>query len=133
MTESPSNTCNHQRIEEMHVHLTPVGAVIPYSVCFDSSDALWVAAKGGLFKFLNGETRPTVEKRNPFRKSRDPQSQACKRYACKSAPSISACDAYTRAPTLLHRRTAFSAKKMAPYCRVLPFQDKVSARSGGCT
>ncbi|MCP9259742.1 hypothetical protein DINM_002945 [Dirofilaria immitis] len=30
MTEIPSNTANHQRLAEMFVHLTPLGARIPY-------------------------------------------------------------------------------------------------------
>ena len=65
----------------MLLHLTPVGAVIPYSVCFDAVGSLWVASKGGLFKFDG--TQPAIEKQNPF------------------------------------------PKKMAPYCQVLAYKDKV--------
>ncbi|KAI6213551.1 hypothetical protein M3Y94_00163400 [Aphelenchoides besseyi] len=73
MTESPSNTSNHQRLDEMLVHLTPVGAVVPYNVCFDSSGDLWVATKGGLFKFQNKSM--AFEMKNAFPKKIAPYCQ----------------------------------------------------------
>ncbi|CAD5232496.1 unnamed protein product [Bursaphelenchus xylophilus] len=68
MTEAPSDTANHQRLDEMLLHLTPIGAVIPYSICFDSEGSLWVASKGGIFK-INKDTKAVLwEKRNEFPK-----------------------------------------------------------------
>jgi len=83
MTEAPSNTSNHQRLNEMLIHLTPLGAVIPYSLCYDSNGHIWVATKGGLFKFRSNDEPPIVERKNPF------------------------------------------PKKIAPYCQVLNFGDKI--------
>lgn len=83
MTEAPSNTSNHQRLDEMLIHLTPAGAVIPYSACYDSNGHLWVATKGGIFKFGSKGEPPLFERKNAF------------------------------------------PKKIAPYCQVLAFKDKV--------
>lgn len=68
MTEKPSNTSNHQRLEEMMAHLTPKGAVIPYSVCFDAAQNIWVGSKGGLFKLDKLGEKVLFERRNPFPK-----------------------------------------------------------------
>lgn len=32
------------------IQLTELGAVIPYGICIDEEDCLWVASKGGLFR-----------------------------------------------------------------------------------
>lgn len=84
MTEAPSNTANHQRLDEMLIHLTPAGAVIPYNLCFDSDGHIWVATKGGIFKFQKKGEPPLFERKNMF------------------------------------------PKKIAPYCQVLAFRDKVA-------
>ncbi|KAI6242012.1 hypothetical protein M3Y99_00278100 [Aphelenchoides fujianensis] len=73
MTEKPSDTSNHQRLDEMLVHLTPKGAVIPYSCCFDSQGDLWVASKGGLFKFHDRAV--AFEMKNAFPKKIAPYCQ----------------------------------------------------------
>lgn len=83
MTEQPSNTSNHQRLDEMLIHLTPVGAVIPYTLCVDSNGHIWVATKGGIFKFKSKNEPPLFERKNAF------------------------------------------PKKIAPFCQVLAFRDKV--------
>uniref|UniRef100_A0A7E4WDK0 SGL domain-containing protein n=1 Tax=Panagrellus redivivus TaxID=6233 RepID=A0A7E4WDK0_PANRE len=83
MTEAPSNTSNHQRVNEMLSHLTPKGALIPYNLTFDESGALWVASKGGLYKISSDGKNVLFESKNAFH------------------------------------------KKMAPYCQVLNYQDKI--------
>ncbi|VDK81938.1 unnamed protein product [Litomosoides sigmodontis] len=72
MTEAPSKTANHQRLAEMFVHLTPLGARIPYSVSIDNQQNIWVATKGGLFKIdrfgklLFQEKNDLTKKAEPF-------------------------------------------------------------------
>uniref|UniRef100_A0A915PSZ1 Uncharacterized protein n=1 Tax=Setaria digitata TaxID=48799 RepID=A0A915PSZ1_9BILA len=72
MTEAPSHTANHQRLEEMFVHLTPLGARIPYGICVDNQQNIWVATKGGLFKMdrfgqlLFQEKNDSAKKAEPF-------------------------------------------------------------------
>lgn len=75
MTEKPSRTSNHQRLNEMMCHLTPHKAVIPYNVCFDSDDNIWVASKGGLFKFDRSGGKLLFERKNAFPKKMAPYSQ----------------------------------------------------------
>lgn len=33
------------------IQLTTNGAVVPYGICLDPEDRIWVAAKGGVFRF----------------------------------------------------------------------------------
>ncbi|KAM3718140.1 Uncharacterized protein ACO02O_02144 [Dirofilaria immitis] len=74
MTEIPSNTANHQRLAEMFVHLTPLGARIPYDICFDNQQNIWIAAKGGLFKIDRfGEL--LFQEKNDFAKKAEPFCQ----------------------------------------------------------
>uniref|UniRef100_A0A8R1TVR7 Uncharacterized protein n=1 Tax=Onchocerca volvulus TaxID=6282 RepID=A0A8R1TVR7_ONCVO len=74
MTETPSNTANHQRLAEMFVHLTPIGARIPYSICIDNQQNIWVASKGGLFKMDRcGEL--LFQEKNDFAKKAEPFCQ----------------------------------------------------------
>lgn len=68
MTEPPSKTSNHQRLNEMMCHLTPKGALIPYNLCFDPSGCIWVASKGGLFKLDSEGKEVLFEKKNIFPK-----------------------------------------------------------------
>ena len=68
MTEAPSKTSNHQRLNEMMCHLTPKGAIIPYNLCFDPSGCIWVASKGGLFKLDSEGKQVLFEKKNNFPK-----------------------------------------------------------------
>ncbi|TKR60680.1 hypothetical protein L596_027892 [Steinernema carpocapsae] len=68
MTEKPSDTSNHQRLKEMYLHLTPNGGVIPYGICIDCNDHIWIASKGGLFKFDVAEKKVLFERKNPFPK-----------------------------------------------------------------
>uniref|UniRef100_A0A1I8A8S1 SGL domain-containing protein n=1 Tax=Steinernema glaseri TaxID=37863 RepID=A0A1I8A8S1_9BILA len=75
MTEKPSDTSNHQRLKEMFLHLTPQGAVIPYGICMDSNEHIWVASKGGLFKFDAKEKKVLFERKNPFPKKMAPYCQ----------------------------------------------------------
>ncbi|KAK0410422.1 hypothetical protein QR680_005123 [Steinernema hermaphroditum] len=75
MTEKPSDTSNHQRLREMYLHLTPQGAVIPYGICIDCNDHIWVASKGGLFKFDVDEKKLLFERKNPFPKKMAPYCQ----------------------------------------------------------
>ncbi|KAI6189916.1 hypothetical protein M3Y97_00060100 [Aphelenchoides bicaudatus] len=76
MTETPSKTSNHQRLDEMLIHLTPVGAVIPYSLCYDSNGHIWVATKGGIFKFSGAKGEPPLfERKNMFPKKIAPYCQ----------------------------------------------------------
>ncbi|KAI1719478.1 putative 36.0 kDa protein C45G9.5 in chromosome III [Ditylenchus destructor] len=75
MTEKPSNTANHQRLKEMMCHLTPKGAVIPYNICYDSNDELWVASKGGLFKMDDDASKVLFESKNEFPKKIAPYTQ----------------------------------------------------------
>ncbi|VDD94808.1 unnamed protein product [Enterobius vermicularis] len=63
-----SNTSDHQRCEEMFIHLTPKGAVVPYSLCKDEDGNYWVAAKGGLFKFNQHGDKVLFERKNDFPK-----------------------------------------------------------------
>ncbi|VDK27952.1 unnamed protein product, partial [Anisakis simplex] len=75
MTENLSNTSNHQRLDEMFIHLTPKGATVPYSLCVDSERNVWVASKGGLFKFDSTGKNLLFERRNPFPKKISPYCQ----------------------------------------------------------
>lgn len=63
-----SVTSDHQRFEEMFIHLTPKGATIPYNLCMDEDGNYWVAAKGGLFKFDKNGNEVLFERKNPFPK-----------------------------------------------------------------
>ncbi|VDK57806.1 unnamed protein product [Gongylonema pulchrum] len=74
MTETLSTTANHQRLEEMLIHLTPHGAKVPYSVCVDSQGHIWVAAKGGLFKF-DRSANVLFQEKNEFSKKASPFCQ----------------------------------------------------------
>ena len=75
MTEKPSKTSNHQRLKEMMCHLTPEKAVVPYNVCFDNSNNLWVSSKGGLFKFDSTGSRVLFHLKNDFPKKMAPYPQ----------------------------------------------------------
>ncbi|CAD5223426.1 unnamed protein product [Bursaphelenchus okinawaensis] len=75
MTEAPSDTANHQRLDEMLLHLTPNGAVVPYSACIDKDGHFWVASKGGLFKFDGNSHSLIVERKNTFPKKMMPYCQ----------------------------------------------------------
>jgi hypothetical protein len=86
MTEPESDTSNHQRLDEMLIHLTPIGAVIPYNLCYDSNGHIWIATKGGIFKFKGTEGKDE--------------------------------------PPLFERKNMFP-KKIAPYCQVIAFKDKI--------
>lgn len=48
--------------------LQPKGAVIPYTVCFDAAQNIWVGSKGGLFKLDKTGEKVLFERRNPFPK-----------------------------------------------------------------
>ncbi|GMT17125.1 hypothetical protein PFISCL1PPCAC_8422 [Pristionchus fissidentatus] len=69
MTEPASDTCDYQRFAEMLIHLTPQGASVPYNVCYDKDGHIWVAAKGGLFKFDAKTKRVLHKRKNPFPKT----------------------------------------------------------------
>jgi hypothetical protein len=75
MTEPPSKTSNHQRLNEMMAHLTPKGATIPYNLSFDSENCIWIASKGGLFKLNPEGDKVMVEKKNIFPKKYAPYCQ----------------------------------------------------------
>lgn len=93
MAEKPSNTANHQRLKEMMCHLTPQKAIVPYNVCFgkpiafhnfllfilhnfiDSEGHLWVASKGGLFKFDSTGTKLLFDLKNDFPRKMAPYAQ----------------------------------------------------------
>lgn len=75
MTEAPSKTSNHQRLNEMMVHLTPKGALIPYNLCFDPSGCIWVASKGGLFKLNSDGKEVLFQYKNEFPKKMAPYCQ----------------------------------------------------------
>lgn len=70
------------------VHLTPMGAVIPYTLCRDTDNCLWVGTKGGLFKLdVSGEegnergkrraegVKVVIEQKHPFPKKVSPYVQ----------------------------------------------------------
>ncbi|CAI4228867.1 unnamed protein product [Auanema sp. JU1783] len=68
MVEPASDTSDMQRFDEMFIHLTPRAASTPFSVCHDTEGNIWVASKGGLFKF-DPERRTTLwMSKNPFPK-----------------------------------------------------------------
>lgn len=75
MTEPQSKTSNHQRLEEMLFHLTPNGAVIPYSLCMDDDNNIWVSAKGGLFKLDETASKILFQRKNAFPKKIGPYTQ----------------------------------------------------------
>ncbi|CAG9537612.1 unnamed protein product [Cercopithifilaria johnstoni] len=74
MTERPSETANHQRLAEMFVHLTPLGARIPYSISIDNQQNIWVATKGGLFK-IDRFGKLLFQEKNDFAKKAEPFCQ----------------------------------------------------------
>ncbi|PAV76289.1 hypothetical protein WR25_16950 [Diploscapter pachys] len=68
MVEPASDTSDHQRFDEMFLHLTPRGATVPYNVCFDPNGDIWAATKGGLFKFHGSKKTTLWERKNMFPK-----------------------------------------------------------------
>ncbi|VBB32378.1 unnamed protein product [Acanthocheilonema viteae] len=74
MTETQSKTANHQRLAEMFVHLTPLGARIPYSISIDNQQNIWVATKGGLFK-MDRFGKLLFQEKNDFAKKAEPFCQ----------------------------------------------------------
>ncbi|CAJ0942805.1 unnamed protein product, partial [Mesorhabditis belari] len=67
-TEAPSDTFDHQRFDEMLVHLTPLGCTIPYNVAYDGNGDIWVAGKGGLFKICGQRNFLLWSAKNDFPK-----------------------------------------------------------------
>lgn len=75
MTEQPSKISMNQRSKEMMCHLTPCNALIPYTVCVDVHENIWVASKGGLFKFDKNGKQVLFERKNCFPKKIAPYCQ----------------------------------------------------------
>lgn len=75
MSEADSKTSNHQRLNEMLIHLTPKEAVVPYNLCIDSNDNYWISSKGGLFKLSSDGLTVLYENKNMFPKKIAPYTQ----------------------------------------------------------
>ncbi|CAJ0962838.1 unnamed protein product, partial [Mesorhabditis belari] len=74
-TQKPSDTADHQRFDEMLVHLTPLGCTVPYNAVYDSNGNIWVAGKGGLFKICGQRNHLLWSQKNDFPKRQAAYSQ----------------------------------------------------------